>query len=305
MATAKKTKKPASPAKKAAPRKAPAAKKPAPSKHAPAKKSAATKKPAAAKKPASKRAPSAARDGVESSARSMLLLAPPPPSGPKRPPRKNITFVEKPIPKEGLKKPHKKPNPVTFVRKPAPVAQPKPVQMSKEDIAAAAEQARKAREFALKIAQEMKRANSKADSEAVDKGVKLPRRPSNRGPGNGEHFPQRDLDQFRKVLIDLRSSIEGRSGALKSVALDQMDPHALDDEDGTDAFMRYQVFGQVGSHNAMIQKIDQALRAIDDGVYGVCSECGQLIRKQRLLQMPFATTCMECQTAMEKPFGTR
>ena len=308
MATSKKKAKTSPAPKKPAGKGAPAARpaKPAPkaAKRATAKPSGkpAAKKPA--KAPAKKNRP-AGKDEIESSAISMLKLAPPPAKPQNRPPRKNVAFVDQPIPADGLKKPHKKPNPVTFVRKPAQALPPKPASLSKADMAAAAEQAKKARMFAYEIAEQMKAANSKADSAAAAPGVKLPRRPSSRGPGNGEHFPQADLEQFRKVLLALRESVEGRSGALKSVALDQIDPHALDDEDGTDAYMRFQALGQVGSHQAVIQKIDQALRAIDDGVYGVCSECGQLIRKPRLLQMPFATTCMECQTAIEKPFGGR
>ena len=42
---------------------------------------------------------------------------------------------------------------------------------------------------------------------------------------------------------------------------------------------------------------------IDDGTYGVCTICGQLIRKPRLLNQPFVLTCMECQSEMERKRG--
>ena len=43
-----------------------------------------------------------------------------------------------------------------------------------------------------------------------------------------------------------------------------------------------------------------SLHRIDDGTYGVCTVCGQLIRKPRLLNQPFVLTCMECQSEMER-----
>ena len=48
-----------------------------------------------------------------------------------------------------------------------------------------------------------------------------------------------------------------------------------------------------------LAKIDEALHRIDDGTYGICNICGQLIRKARLQHLPFAHACMECQNEME------
>ena len=56
----------------------------------------------------------------------------------------------------------------------------------------------------------------------------------------------------------------------------------------------------MGSINRNIQQIDEALHRIDDGTYGVCTVCGQLIRKPRLMNQPFVLTCMECQNEMER-----
>ena len=51
---------------------------------------------------------------------------------------------------------------------------------------------------------------------------------------------------------------------------------------------------------------DEALARIQEGTYGICEICGQLIRKPRLLNLPFVHTCMECQSAMEEnPMGMR
>ena len=73
-----------------------------------------------------------------------------------------------------------------------------------------------------------------------------------------------------------------------------------DGGDGTNQTLRLQALGQMGSIKRTIQQIDEALHRIDEGTYGVCTVCGQLIRKPRLQNQPFVLTCMECQSEMER-----
>ena len=43
-----------------------------------------------------------------------------------------------------------------------------------------------------------------------------------------------------------------------------------------------------------IEKIKQAISRIDAGTYGVCLICGQPIRKERLVALPYAKLCIHC-----------
>ena len=132
--------------------------------------------------------------------------------------------------------------------------------------------------------------------------IKLSRRPTTRAKGKTtQQFPASDLAEFRKRLILLRQEALGQSATLRTIALEQTDERGSEDEDGSDVFMRLQNLSQVDSQNKIIQKIDEALHRIADGTYGICEVCGQLIRKPRLMNLPFVHTCMECQSAMEKP----
>ena len=137
--------------------------------------------------------------------------------------------------------------------------------------------------------------------------VKLARRPTSRTRGEtSQQFPASDLAEFRKRLILLRQEAMGQSATLRTNALEHTDDRGSEDDDGSDAFMRLQNLSQVDSQNKIIQKIDEALARIQDGTYGICEICGQLIRKPRLLNLPFVHTCMECQSAMEaNPMGMR
>ena len=161
-----------------------------------------------------------------------------------------------------------------------------------------------AKDFAFAFAESMKRecevAEAAKSAAAAKSAVKLTKRTTSRTRGGDTlKFSDSDLAQFRKSLIALRQSIVGKTATLKTNALEQTIDRAGEDEDGSDSFMRLQNLGQVGEQNKTLQKIEEALHHIDDGTYGICEVCGQLIRKARLQHLPFAHTCMECQSEME------
>ena len=244
-----------------------------PVKKAPAKKPAAKKVPAkkpAAKKPAAKKP--AAKKAVE---KPMFLKS----NGRRlKPAKKKISTVKK-IPPRIIKK--------VVVQKPA-----EPVHVV--DTA-------KAVAFAMSIAKDMKRAAAKADAKNAEVEIKLSRRPTTRAQGKStEKFPAADLKEFRKRLLAAREAAESGAGALRSTGFNESEDHEADGGDGTNQTLRLQALGQMGNLNRTIQQIEEALHRIDDGTYGVCKVCGQLIRKPRLLNQPFVLTCMECQSEMEK-----
>ena len=159
----------------------------------------------------------------------------------------------------------------------------------------------KAVAFAMSIAKDMKRAAAKADAMSSEVEIKLTRRPTTRAQGRStEKFPAADLKEFRKRLLEAREAAESGAGALRSTGFNESEDHEADGGDGTNQTLRLQALGQMGNLNRTIQQIEEALHRIDDGTYGVCKVCGQLIRKPRLLNQPFVLTCMECQSEMEK-----
>ena len=284
--------------------KKPAAKKPAVKKPAAKKPAAkpAAKKPAtkpAAKKPVAK--PAAKKPVVKQSA--------------KKP-------VAKPVAKKAAAKPvAKKPESKTvekasvkekkeIVRKPITVVKkvPRPP-LRKAEVAVVFEN--QSQDVAFTFAEMMKKRQRELDAsrqEASDaNAVKLSRRPTSRTRGDtSQQFPASDLADFRKRLILLRQEAMGQSATLRTNALEHTDDRGSEDDDGSDAFMRLQNLSQVDSHNKVIQQIDEALARIQEGTYGICEMCGQLIRKPRLMNLPFVRTCMECQSAMEEnPTGIR
>jgi DnaK suppressor protein len=48
-----------------------------------------------------------------------------------------------------------------------------------------------------------------------------------------------------------------------------------------------------------LNKIDEALRRLEEGTFGYCFECGEEISERRLRALPFALRCKDCEEARE------
>ena len=212
----------------------------------------------------------------------------------------------KKVTRKAEKKPVGKPSEKTAVKKPVKrvpprivkkvVAPPKPVEEEYTPIDTA-----KAVAFAMSIAMEMKKSAAQVDQQRTENEIRLTRRPTTRMQGKDTvKFPVNDLKDFRKRLLDARAAALNGVNVMRATGFNETDDREADGGDGTNQTLRLQALGQMGNINRTIQQIDEALHRIEDGTYGVCTSCGQLIRKPRLINQPFVLTCMECQNAMER-----
>jgi len=148
---------------------------------------------------------------------------------------------------------------------------------------------------AKKVAPAKKTAGGRVPSRAATAAQALRKKAAPRKPS----FSKTDLKQFQLELLAMRDRIANQSGIMKNAALQRSDEINIE-EDGTDAFLRLQTLGQVGSQQAIITKINEALHAINKGTYGICDICGELINKERIAVLPFARNCITCQAEMEQ-----
>lgn len=197
---------------------------------------------------------------------------------------------------EATKKSPNRVSPRVVPRKPTPRAADKEATREEE-----AENSLKTIQFAVSIAEEMKRSARAQEVENQTNPIHLTRRPTTRSQGKvTEKFPEADLQEFRKRLLEAREKALQGVDAMKATGFDESGDHEADGGDGTNQTLRLQALGHMGNINRTIQQIEEALHRIDDGTYGVCTVCGQLIRKPRLMNQPFVLTCMECQCEMER-----
>ena len=186
----------------------------------------------------------------------------------------------------------KNPNQKAFkiVTKKVPVIPPKP---SDEELAANIGSEKNV-SFAMSIALQMKEQQRKADEAKKDAVKKRP-------VGRNKQYSEADLKAFERKLIEARDSIHASSSTLKAtVGLEEAEEIESDGGDGSSQSMRLDSITQLDQSRKSLNEIEDALRRIADGSYGVCGVCGNLIPKARLASFPFAKTCTVCQQELER-----
>ncbi|MDI6774637.1 MAG: TraR/DksA family transcriptional regulator [Verrucomicrobiota bacterium] len=139
---------------------------------------------------------------------------------------------------------------------------------------------------------------------------KKPSKSASRGPGRSDvsetkraaprqTMPAGQRELFRRLLLSMRERLNGQVTSLKNDSLETTDWLNME-EDGTDIFDQQFALNIVSSENEMLQEIDGALERMEKGAYGLCESCSNLIHEARLKALPFAKTCIECQSKLEK-----
>ena len=48
--------------------------------------------------------------------------------------------------------------------------------------------------------------------------------------------------------------------------------------------------------NTFLQYLNRALDMLDAGTFGICTSCGKLINKERLMEVPHTSSCFDCKS---------
>ncbi len=111
-------------------------------------------------------------------------------------------------------------------------------------------------------------------------------------------------ENLKKLLINLREKLireakeeikKFKGGEKKQIVESVMDDADLSVIDLSEDIS----LKQLSAHRETLIKIDEALRKLEEGTYGLCEECGEEISVERLKIIPFATHCIECQEKKE------
>ena len=121
------------------------------------------------------------------------------------------------------------------------------------------------------------------------------------------------IKQFRQLLITERARL---AAEIKSIAHDTSTSprEASGDLSGytihmadmaADTYERELSMNIVSSEQETLYQIDDALKRLDDGSFGVCLQCSQPITMSRLKAVPYASLCINCQRLKEQQKNKR
>jgi RNA polymerase-binding protein DksA len=140
----------------------------------------------------------------------------------------------------------------------------------------------------------IKQVKAKAKPAPVKAPVKAP------VPQRG--YSKADLAHFKEIIIEKRKEILEELETLKASMMDvqtgeyvtENSTYSLHMEQGTDTMEREKTFLFASREGKFLNHLDDALKRIEKGEYGFCTDCGNLIDKERLEAVPHAQLCIKC-----------
>lgn len=149
------------------------------------------------------------------------------------------------------------------------------------------------------------KAKKKAQAKAAVTTAKKSPKPPAPGAEKSKGYGKRDLEVFRKMITKQRDELRAKVEDMRQAATLASSKDASGDNSayafhmadlGTDAQEREMAFLFVAREGQYLEKLEMALRRIEEGTYGICRTCTQLIDKERLKAVPVATQCFTCKS---------
>lgn len=128
---------------------------------------------------------------------------------------------------------------------------------------------------------------------------------------NASHSPA-FIQKQRQRLLDLRDDlVDALSGMTRDTIRNAPEGSEASGsgmhqgDAGSDAYDRDFALSVLAKEQDALYEIDQALRRIQKGIYGICEISNRKIPQARLEAIPFARLTVECQSQWEKEYGNR
>jgi DnaK suppressor protein len=108
--------------------------------------------------------------------------------------------------------------------------------------------------------------------------------------------------ELRKMLEDRRRELMNAvQGKMRDVRTDSgKDREVFDQGESSEVDIQEDIeLALIQMKAETLNKINEALRRLEEGSYGNCFECGDEIAEARLRALPFAVRCIDCEEARE------
>jgi len=122
----------------------------------------------------------------------------------------------------------------------------------------------------------------------------------------GETNVKSEWQKYYRNLLDLRERLLNQMSGLAKESAEEMSSYSLHMADsGTDNFDRDFALSLLSSDQDAIYEIEEALKRIEKGTYGICELTGKSIPKARLDAIPWTRFTVEAQAQLEREGALR
>jgi len=120
---------------------------------------------------------------------------------------------------------------------------------------------------------------------------------------------KKQLAEFRSLIMRRKNELLDDINHISEDTLKKSQKDASGDISGytyhmadvaTDTYDREFSLGIASNERQLLYELDDALKRIEEGTFGICEDCKSLITKTRLKAIPYARLCLNCQQKREK-----
>ena len=120
-----------------------------------------------------------------------------------------------------------------------------------------------------------------------------------------KHWTNKELKEFKDLILEKRNLVIEDLEASKKRTDEARDNNSINAiysshmaDASTDQEEMEKNYYWMDRENKYLQYLNRALEMIEDGSFGICSSCGELINKERLEEVPHTTSCFDCKSTV-------
>ena len=116
-------------------------------------------------------------------------------------------------------------------------------------------------------------------------------------------WTQKELEKFKTLILEKREILSAELLEAEEKADEVLNNNSTNAiysshmaDAGSDQQEMEKNYYMMNRENNYLQYLERALSMIVEGSFGICASCGELIDKERLIEVPHTSSCFDCKS---------
>ena len=116
-------------------------------------------------------------------------------------------------------------------------------------------------------------------------------------------WTEKEIEEFKTLILEKRKVVADDLSVAKEKADEVLNNNSVNAiysshiaDAGSDQQEMEKNYYMMEREDTFLQYLNRALDMLDAGTFGICTSCGDLINKERLLEVPHTSSCFDCKS---------
>ena len=116
-------------------------------------------------------------------------------------------------------------------------------------------------------------------------------------------WSEKELEEFKTLILEKRKVVADDLAVAKEKADEVLKNNSVNAiysshiaDAGSDQQEMEKNYYMMDREDTFLQYLNRALDMLDAGTFGICTTCGKLINKERLMEVPHTSSCFDCKS---------